>query len=50
MGLHLAVGIMRVLEILFFTGLIGCAAAVVLSWIDIWKDAFSSEEAPKISK
>jgi hypothetical protein len=28
------------LEIMFFTGLIGCLSAVVMSWISILKTAF----------
>lgn len=32
---------MRLVEVLFFTGLIGCAVAVVLSWISIFKNEFA---------
>jgi hypothetical protein len=32
----------RLVEILFFTGLIGCVSVVVISWISIFKDGFSS--------
>jgi hypothetical protein len=32
---------MRVVEIMFFTGLIGCAFVVVISWISIFKEGFS---------
>jgi hypothetical protein len=32
---------MRMVEILFFTGLIGCAIVVVISWISIFKEGFS---------
>jgi len=31
----------RVLAIMFFTGLTGCATVVVISWISIFKDGFS---------
>jgi hypothetical protein len=30
-----------ILEIMFFTGLIGCVGVVLLSWISILKSAFS---------
>jgi hypothetical protein len=32
---------LRVVEIMFFTGLIGCAFVVVISWISIFKEGFS---------
>lgn len=32
-----------ILEIMFFTGLIGCTAVVVLSWISILKSVFSDK-------
>lgn len=32
---------MRVIEILFFTGIVGCALVVVISWVSIFKDGFS---------
>jgi hypothetical protein len=32
---------MRIVEILFFTGLIGCAVVVVVSWVSIFKEGFS---------
>jgi|GEM_PF-3555934 len=50
MGLHLAVGGMYVLEVMFFVGLVGCASAIVLSWIDILKDGFTDDPAPKINE
>jgi len=31
----------RVVEILFFTGIVGCALVVVISWISIFRDGFS---------
>lgn len=41
-----AVGIffMRLLEVLFFTGLIGCSAVVVFSWISIFGSGFSNHD------
>jgi hypothetical protein len=31
----------RLVEVLFFTGLIGCSAVVVISWVSIVKEGFS---------
>lgn len=31
----------RVVEIMFFTGLVGCASVVVVSWVFIFRDGFS---------
>jgi hypothetical protein len=41
MALKLAIFAKDLLEIMFFTGLIGCAAVVFFSWISILKSAFS---------
>jgi hypothetical protein len=38
---------MRLVEILFFTGIIGCAIVVVVSWISIFKEGFSDSGSPK---
>jgi hypothetical protein len=32
------------LDLAFFAGLIGCVLMIVLSWIDIFSDSFSSDE------
>jgi hypothetical protein len=32
-----------ILEVMFFTGLIGCVAVVIFSWISILKSAFSDK-------
>lgn len=32
------------LEIMFFTGLIGCASVVLFSWVSIVKSAFSDDD------
>ena len=32
---------MRTVEIMFFTGLIGCVFVVIISWISIFKEVFS---------
>lgn len=34
----------RVIEVLFFTGLTGCASVVLVSWVSIFKSGFSSED------
>jgi len=34
----------ELLEVLFFTGLIGCAVVVVISWISIFKSGFSDKD------
>ncbi len=39
----------RLVEILFFTGLTGCAVVVVLSWISIFASGFSNEDDIKRS-
>ncbi len=35
---------MRVVEVVFFTGLIGCALVVIFSWISIFGDGFTNDE------
>ena len=34
----------RIVEILFFTGLVGCAAVVVVSWVKIFREGFSDSK------
>lgn len=43
MLIQLGTWIIRILEFMFFAGLIGCAFVVVLSWISILKDGFSDD-------
>ena len=43
MAYKLAVIAMRVVEVLFFTGLSGCAVVVILSWISVGRDSFSNK-------
>jgi hypothetical protein len=31
----------RLVQILFFTGLIGCVSVVIISWVSIFKEGFS---------
>lgn len=35
---------MRILEVMFFTGLTGCAMVVLLSWISVGKGSFTDKE------
>jgi len=37
----------RIVEVLFFTGLIGCACVVVISWISIFREGFSNAKDAK---
>ncbi len=37
----------RLVEILFFTGLVGCISVVTISWISIFRDGFSDPETHK---
>ena len=39
----LAVWAIRLVEVMFFLGITGCASVVVISWISIFKDGFSKE-------
>ncbi len=39
----LAILAIRILEFMFFTGLVGCAAAVILSWISVGKGCFTDK-------
>jgi hypothetical protein len=34
----------RVLEVMFFTGLIGCALMIIVSWIEIFADGLSDDD------
>ena len=34
----------RVLAVMFFTGLIGCAAVVIISWISIFQSGFTNKD------
>lgn len=43
MGFNVAVFAIRVLKIMFFTGLLGCVVVVLLSWISVGKDSFSKK-------
>lgn len=43
MGFNIATFGMRVLEVLFFTGLSGCLVVVILSWIYVGKDSLSNK-------
>jgi hypothetical protein len=34
----------HVLVVMFFTGLIGCALMIIVSWIEIFSDGFTNDE------
>jgi hypothetical protein len=34
----------RVLEVMFFTGLVGCVLTIIVSWVEIFSDGFSKDE------
>jgi hypothetical protein len=38
------IALFYVLEVMFFTGLVGCALVVVVSWISIFKSGFSDAD------
>jgi len=48
MSFRLTVGLFHVLEVMFFTGIAGCALVVVTSWISIFKSGFSDKDEPFI--
>jgi hypothetical protein len=37
----------HVVEVMFFTGLIGCTLVVCISWISIFRDGFSHRDDQK---
>lgn len=41
---RIGIWLMRALEVVFFTGLIGCALVVMLSWVSILNDVLSDDE------
>jgi hypothetical protein len=43
MGFNMAVFAVRILEVMFFTGLLGCGVVVILSWILVGRDSFSDK-------
>jgi len=44
MAFRMAELAIRVLEVMFFTGLLGCAVAVILSWISVGQGCFTDEK------
>ena len=40
---RLAVLAVHVVEVMFFVGILGCAVAIVFSWVSISKDGFSKD-------
>jgi hypothetical protein len=43
LGFELAIFVMRVLEVMFFVGLAGCAGVVIFSWISIFGSGFTKD-------
>jgi hypothetical protein len=41
---RLMVWLFGVLEVMFFTGLVGCSLVVVISWVSIFKEGFSDKD------
>lgn len=41
--MRIPVLIMRIVEIAFFTGLVGCAIVVLISWVSILKEGLSKD-------
>ena len=44
MSTIILIGLMRILEVVFFTGVAGCLVTIALSWYSIFKDEFTSDE------
>ena len=44
MAFKIEVLAMRTLEVMFFIGMVGCAAAVILSWISVGKGSFIDKD------
>jgi hypothetical protein len=34
----------HVLVVMFFTGMVGCILTIIVSWIEIFSDAFTDDE------
>jgi hypothetical protein len=43
-GFKIGVVAIRILEIMFFIGLAGCAVVVILSWISVGKDSLTDSK------
>jgi hypothetical protein len=44
MGFHIALFAMRTVETLFFVGLAGCTAVVLISWVSVGKGSLTDKE------
>ena len=44
MTLKVMIWAMRALEVMFFTGLAGCVAVVIISWVSILKEGFTGSD------
>jgi hypothetical protein len=47
LGMVLAIFAMRVLEVMFFAGLVGSAVVVLISFIEDGKELFGKDEPPE---
>ena len=45
--MHLAIFVMRLLEIMFFVGLAGSAVVVLISFVEDGKELFGKDEPPE---
>ena len=37
----------RILEVMFFTGLVGCSIMIIVSWIEIFSEGFAPDDREK---
>jgi hypothetical protein len=47
LGMGLAIIAMRVLEVMFFVGLVGSAVVVLISFVEDGKELFGKDEPPE---
>lgn len=44
MSSRIAVFAIHIIEVMFFTGLLGCIVVVIISWISVGRDSFSGRD------
>jgi hypothetical protein len=44
LNFRLAVLAIHLVEFMFFAGILGCAVAIIFSWVTITKDGFSKDD------
>lgn len=44
MSFRIAVFAIHIIEVMFFTGLLGCIVVVIISWISVGRDSFSGRD------